>query len=197
MIVVIDICANSCVVVVPLSLCNGAISVLISEARQEFHKHLIFGHLPTCNLWVFAAVKNGRQICRSDYSVSWNVKFLESCINNLLTLCIWAATNCNEEFVKWNNTVLIGVKCIKKALRFSLGNTGAKVLQALIKFLLVNLAVSVVIKDRELLAHASDGLAASCLQVSAHFIENYSKIRRKQLQNHVLLWDAFRVYITI
>jgi hypothetical protein len=35
------------------------------------------------------------------------------------------------------------------------------------------------------------------LQVSAHFIENYSKIRRKQLQNHVLLWDAFRVYITI
>jgi hypothetical protein len=82
---------------------------------------------------------------------------------------------------------LIGVKCIKKALRFSLGNTSAKVLQALIKFLLVNLAVSVVIKDRELLAHASDGLAASCLQVSAHFIENYSKIRRKQLQNHVLL----------
>lgn len=197
MIVVINICAHSCIVVVPFSLCDGAISVLISETRKEFHKNLILCHLPACNFWVFAAVKNSWKICRSNHSISWNIKFLESCINSLLALCIWAATKCIEEFIEGNNAILIGVKCVKKDLRFSLGNPGAKVLHSLIKFLLVNLTVSAVINDGERLAHASDSFTASCLQVCSHFVENYNEIRRKQLQNQVLLWVAFRVYITI
>ena len=70
MFVVVNACAYGSVVVIPLGPSDRAVLVLVAEARQEFYKDLLVGHIAIHHLRVLAAVENCAQVRRCDYAVT-------------------------------------------------------------------------------------------------------------------------------
>jgi hypothetical protein len=90
-----------------------------------------------------------------------------------LALSIGTTADCDQKFVEVHNSILVSVEGLEKALTLTLRNIGAQVLETLVELKLVDLAISVVVENGELLANAADSVGTAGLQVAANLIQDY------------------------
>ena len=171
-VVVVDVGGDGSVVVVPLFLCDDAVTVLVAEAGQELHEDLLFSHFARLDLWVLARVVDDAQVARVDNTVAILIELLESLVNDGHTGGVRCSTDSVEELVEADDAVLVGVEVAEQDLGLVLGDVGAHVLKAPVELLHLNLAIAIVVHDSESTAHATDGANTTRLQGGLHLLEN-------------------------
>lgn len=180
-VVVVNVGADSSVVIVPLLVGDNAIAVFVAEAGQELDEHFLVSHLAADNFGVLRAVIDYAHVARVDHAVAVLVKLAEALVDDRLAGSVGGSTDSVKELIVADDAILVEVKVVEEDAGFSLGNLGAHVLQSPIELLLVDLAVTIVVHDFEGTTHAADGSHTTGGEASFNFLENctYSEKSRR------------------
>ena len=162
--VLLDLWANGCVVVVPLSLSDAAILVLVAEALQEFGEDLVEAHLAGDDQRVLWAVEVLSNVEWGHITVAVLVKLVVSLRDPADAQVVGLPTDIQEELVKVNGAVLVSVQHVEQHLGLSLGDCHAVVLQPEVELLLVQLAWTVIGPDHSERSREASQLSGSLRQ---------------------------------
>jgi hypothetical protein len=101
------------VVIVPLGLGDGAVSVLVAKGGEELCEHLVGGHLAANHLGVHAAVVNGLEVTGLNTFTTIAVELDESSVNSLLADLNRGSADADEELIEVDVAVLVGVEAVE------------------------------------------------------------------------------------
>ena len=179
--VVVNIGADSCVVIVPLLVGDNAIAVFVAEAGQELDEHFLVGHLAADNFGVLRAVVHYAHVTRVDHTVAVLVELGKALVDDRLAGSVGSSTDSVKELIVADDAILVEVEVVEEDAGFSLGNFGAQVLEPPVELLLVDLAVTIVVHDAERATHAADSSHTTGVEASFNFLENctYSEKSRR------------------
>lgn len=178
-IIVVDGGRDSGVVIVPLSLGDLSVVVFISEIRKELEEGLIFSDLTAHDFRVLSNTIAWLQITSGYNTWTIGIKFIESSVNDSLSLCIQSTSKTNKELVKVNGAILIGIKVSEEAVGLILSEVASRLVESNEKFLGINLSVSVIIILFESSIEASDSFGTSSGHLGFNFFDDCNLKQRE------------------
>ena len=149
MLIVVNRRWNCGIVIIPLGLCDGSVVILVSKVWEEFKECFVFGDFSRNDLWMGLDVISALQIGRSNWSSTIAVEFVEGLINYSLSFSTHSASKSNEELIKVDSSILIGVEMWKENVSFGLVECAATFVESNKKFLGINSSVSIPVNRLE------------------------------------------------
>jgi len=146
-------------VVVLQPLCTGDASVLVLgavllsvvslESVQEFAKHVVFRTLATHHIGVLFSVVNTLDVAEVDLAVQLNINFIESFLDNGLSLNVHLTDYSSNELVEIDLLIVVSVAHFEDSLDLTISACNVIVIHGTLHFFVVKRAISVLIHDSE------------------------------------------------
>ena len=173
MIVVVNGGADSGVVLVPLISLDFAVTVLVTEVLEELHEDFVLGDLTGLDLRVHAAVVDTTEVSGSDFSITVGIELEESLVDHSLSLSVQASADADEELIKVDMTIAIGVEKAHESAGFGTGNADLDLAETGIEFFGIDLVVAIEgVEVSEGSAEATDGLSTAGLDLLTNSLED-------------------------
>ena len=142
-IVVVDGCGHSSVVLVPLGAGNDSVAVSVSEVSQEFKEHFVLGHFARLHFRVHRCVVDSSQVRSLNCTAAVSVKLKECFVHHSLAFVVEGSSDGNEEFVEVHMTIFICVEESQERVGFGLSDIDLNLSESAEEFLGINFLVSV------------------------------------------------------
>lgn len=120
MVVIVYRGRDGSIVVVPFVAGDLAITVLVTERREEFNKNFFAGHFSALDLGVERGVVDGGQVSGGDSAVTVGVELAEGFLDVGHSQFVRASADSDEEFIVVDLTILVGVEVINENFRLAL-----------------------------------------------------------------------------
>ena len=160
-VVVVDGGGDGGVVIVPFTLCDLSVIVLVSEVGEEFQEGLVLSDLTRDDLWMGVTGVADSKVSGSDATRSISVEFAESSVDNSLSLCVKGASDHDKELIEVDIAIFVSVIGGEEKVSLSLGKVASALVEANEELLSINLSISIVVNGSENSTESSDSSGTS------------------------------------
>jgi len=160
-IIVVNGGGDSSIVVVPLAVGDLAIIVFVTEVSKEFKVSFIFGNLTRDNFWVGIAGVADSQIWGSYATTAIEIEFGKSTVDDVLSAFVQLTSDCNEELIVVDCTIMVGIEMGKESISFFLGQLASTFIKTVEEFLGIKFSITINVNGIKNSTESSNSLGTS------------------------------------